>query len=150
MPDLEELFKKLMELPPRQYGDLLKKVDLKRREATAREVERPMEKRMSRDQFAEWIARQHFAVDKGISRILYLPNGASPEEVRLLEVNELASIPENAPVEASDFMPDIDGLNYSLYVADVTPRQLDEILAGRLALPLGWQLDGNQQFTPDR
>jgi hypothetical protein len=102
---------------------------------------------MSKDEFVAWIARQHFAIDKGITRILFLPTGAPAEEVRLLEVNVLASLPENGPVEAVDFMPDIEGVHYTLFVADVTPSQLDAILNGRLPLPNGWQLEGHRELS---
>ena len=76
--------------------------------------------------------------------------GAPPEEVRLLEVNILASLPENGPVEAVDFMPDIDGAHFTLFVADVTPRQFEAIMNRQLPLPKGWQLDGVQEIPVGR
>jgi hypothetical protein len=103
---------------------------------------------MSRDSFVQWIVSHHFAIDKGITRILYLPAGAPEKEVRLLEVNELATIPENGTVQAFDFMPDIEGIDYTLLVADVTPRQFDAIVQGKLPPPKGWWLDGYQVFEP--
>jgi hypothetical protein len=66
----------------------------------------------------------------------------------LLEVNELAHIPENAPIEAIDFMPDIEGLHYRLFVADVTPRQFEAVQAHRVTLPAGWNLEGSEDITP--
>ncbi|SIO43228.1 hypothetical protein SAMN05444166_4674 [Singulisphaera sp. GP187] len=149
MPDVEELLKQLRELPQRQYSDLIRKVDGERREAVEREERaRPPASGMSQLEFAQWIGRRHFAVDKGISRILYLPNGAPAQEVRLLEVNDLAHIPENAPIEAIDFMPDIEGVPYQLFVADVTPGQFEAIRAGQLPLPPGWMLEGFQAISP--
>ena len=64
----------------------------------------------------------------------------------MLEANALASLPENGSVEAVDFMPDIEGVHYTLFVADVTPRQLDAIMNRQLPLPKGWQLDGYQEI----
>lgn len=147
MPDLHELVKQLAELPRDQYSDLIQQVDAERRH-TVEEHERahPPDRTMSRDEFAHWIGRRHFAIDKGIRRILYLPTGAPPGEVRLLEVNVLASIPETAPVEAVDFMPEIEGINYTLFVADVTPRQLDAVMKNQLALPPGWELTDRQEI----
>src|SRR5438270_333983 len=122
MADLSELCKQLEELPARQYSEVIQKVDAQRREAAAREErEHPPHSGMSKDDFARWIARYHFSFDKGISRILYLPTDSPPGEVRLLEINELIGIPENAPIAAVDFMPDIAGINYSIFVADITP-----------------------------
>jgi len=47
--------------------------------------------------------------------------------VRLLEINALASLPEKGPVEAVDFMPDIEGL--LLGVRYAAPRPLSELPA---------------------
>jgi hypothetical protein len=101
---------------------------------------------MTKDSFVQWIVSHHFAIDKGITKILHLPAGAPEKEVRLLEVNELATIPENGTVQAFDFMPDIEGIDYTLFVADVTPKQLDAILQGEPLLPKGWRLEGYQAF----
>ena len=65
-----------------------------------------------------------------------------------MEVNELAAIPENAPVEAVDFLPELAGLDYSLFVADVTPRQFEAITNGETPLPAGWKLKGFQEIRP--
>lgn len=147
MPNLDELAEQLVKLPRREYSTLIREVDTKRR----REVERAGRGKepdggMSRDEFAFWIGRQHFDIDKGICRIIYLPSGAPPKEVRLLEVNDLAPIPENAPVMAFDFRPVIDGIDYSLFVADVTPAQFEAIEKYQLALPEGWLFEGHQEI----
>ncbi|MEX0715169.1 MAG: hypothetical protein WD066_01210 [Planctomycetaceae bacterium] len=148
MPGIEKLVPTLASLPRREYSDLIRQVDEQRRKAAEFDsADDWPSNAASRDEFAVWIARRHFAIDKGIVRILHLPTGAPVDEVRLLEVNALAQLPEDAPVEAVDFMPDIEGVSYSLYVADVTPRQLEEILGGRLALPDGWQLAGHQELS---
>jgi len=149
MPDVEDLFKQLLDLPQRQYSDLIRRVDGQRRQVVEREEQQqPPQRGMSRDEFASWISRQHFAIDKGISRIVYLPKGAPAEEVRLVEVNELAHIPENAPIEAIDFGPDIEGIPYQVLVADVTPRQFERVGDGRLALPPGWTLEDSREMSP--
>jgi hypothetical protein len=143
MTNVSDLAQQLIELPPKQYSELIKTVDTERRQAVERdEKEHPAHSGMSRDEFAHWIAHRHFAIDKGVSHILYLATGAPPKEVRLLEVNVLANIPENAPVEAVDFMPDVAGIDYSLFVADVSPRQFEGIQKGLIALPQGWKLEG--------
>src|SRR6267143_464718 len=129
MPNIDDLVPTLASLPRREYAELIRQVDEQRHQAAEREAEehRP-HNGMSKEDFVAWIARQHFAIDKGITRILYLPTGAPPDEVRLLEVNALASLPENGPIEAVDFMPDIEGVRYTLFVADVTPRQIESIM----------------------
>ena len=147
MQNHNDLVPTLANLPRREYAELIKQVDDQRRQAAERESrEHRPRNGMSKEEFAAWIARQHFAIDKGLTQILYLPAGAPAEEVRLLEVNSLASLPENGPVEAVDFMPDIEGVLYSLFVADVTPRQFEAIMNHQHPLPRGWQLDGYQAF----
>ena len=97
---------------------------------------------ISRDQFAQWIARRHLAADPGISDVLYLHTNAPPNEVRLLEINTLLSVPEKSqPIEAFDFGPDIDGLPFVVLVADITPDQWRAVQSNVLALPAGWSLD---------
>jgi hypothetical protein len=147
MPNVEELLPLLTSMPRREYADLIRRVDTQRRQAAEREAQkyRPRNE-MSKDEFVDWIAAQHFAIDKGLSRILYFPSGAPAEEVRLLEVNVLARLPENAPVEALDFLLDIEGVDFTLFVADVTPRQFDAVMKGELALPKGWQMDGYREI----
>jgi hypothetical protein len=148
MANINDLIPRLANLPRREYTALIRQVDERRRQAAKREAQQHWPRNgMSKEEFVTWIARQHFAIDKGIARILYLPTGAPAEEVRLLEANALASLPENGPVEAVDFMPDIEGVHYTLFVADVTPRQLDAILNRQLPLPNGWQLDGYQEIA---
>ena len=143
MTHTDELAKTLTELPRKEYAKLIKKVDAERRMAFEdQERDAPPRADMSEAEFAEWIGRQHFYVDKGICRVFYLPVGAPAGEVRLLEVNELAIIPEDAQIWAFDFLPEIDGINYSLLVADVTPRQLEGITKGLIPLPPGWTMEG--------
>src|SRR5437868_3459643 len=87
MLDVNDLYRHLLDLPRSKYSDLIRRVDAERRQAVEREErDHPPSGAMSRDEFANWIGRRHFAIDKGISQILYLPSGAPPEEVRLLEV----------------------------------------------------------------
>lgn len=149
MPDINELRKQLSEMPRKQYFELIRKVDDERRQTIeSQEKTNPLNSKMTKDEFARWIIRRHFAIDKGLSRILYLPKDASEQEVRLLEINELAHIPEGEPVEAADFMPDIDEVRFTLLVADVTPRQFDAIRNGSLKLPKAWELAESQEFFP--
>ena len=148
MPTSNDLIPILASLPRHEYADLIREVDAQRRRAVELQAQqdRPRNE-MSKDEFVDWIARQHFAVDKGITRIVYFPRGAPAEEVRLLEVNALANLPENGPVEAFDFMPDIEGVHYSLFVADVPPNQFEAIRNRQLGLPQGWQW-GDEREIP--
>jgi hypothetical protein len=149
MSELEQLTEKLKALPRRQYAELIRQVDAERRK-TAERIEKndPPRSGMSRDSFVNWVVRHHFAIDKGIVKILYLPANSPENEVRLLEVNELAAIPENGAVEAFDFMPDVEGVDFALFVADVTPQQFAAVMRGQLPLPREWRLEGYREFEP--
>jgi hypothetical protein len=103
----------------------------------------PPQPGMSRDEFARWVGRYHYSIDRGIREVYYLPENAPDQEVRLLEVNDLLPLPENAPVEPVDFLVDLEGIPYTLRVADVTPWQLDAIRRRELSLPGGWEWKGS-------
>jgi hypothetical protein len=63
-----------------------------------------------------------------------------------LEINELARIPEQAPIEAFDYNPNIPGLDYLVFVADVSPRQFELLQKGEIAPPKGWSLTGAREI----
>jgi hypothetical protein len=149
MSDLDQLHHQLIRLPRREYSELIHRVDRERRQAVEREEGEAPTPGIDRDRFARWIGKRHYDIDKGITRVVYLPDNAPPDELRLLEVNSLAAIPENAPVTAVDFMPDIEGIHYKLFVADVTPGQFDAIEREELALPEGWSLHDRQDIIRD-
>ena len=96
---------------------------------------------------ARWYATRHLSLDPTIREAIYLPRGAPANEIRLVEVNALSALPDDAPVEALDFGadPDLPG-GHRLLVADVTPGQWDRIRGGKLALPDGWGLADNRVF----
>ena len=100
-----------------------------------------------RDALARWYARRHLNIDPTIREVIYLPQGAPANEIRLIEVNTLSTVPDESSVEALDFGVDTDlPGERRLFVADVTPAQWDRIRAGSLVLPNGWVLANNQLF----
>jgi hypothetical protein len=100
----------------------------------------------NRDQVAEWIARKHLAVDPGITDILYLPGGAPPEEVRLIEANALLAALPDEEISPIDFGLNVEGLNFRLLVVDVTPSQWNRIVEGKSAIPKDWTLEDARRF----
>lgn len=104
-----------------------------------------------RDHHARSYANRHLRTDPGIRAIHYLRTNAPPQEIRLVEVNELIGDGPTAPLEPIDFgvdtgMPDA----HTLYILDVTPEQWERIQRRELALPPGWVLDDNTQQFPRR
>ncbi len=94
-----------------------------------------------RDEVVSWLAVQHFALSPEITDIYYLRTGAPEKEIRLLEVNRLVGHPEDE-IEAVDFGFDIEGLDYRLLVADISPAEHQRLASGTLKLPGGWALQG--------
>jgi hypothetical protein len=102
-----------------------------------------------RDAMAAFYAKRHKETDPAIREIHYLPTGAPPNEIRLVEVNE--AITGTAGPEPIDFGVDAGTKNeHKLIVFDVTPEQWDEIRAGDLELLPGWTLEGGQEVGGGR
>ena len=97
----------------------------------------------SRDQVAAWVAKKHLLVDSAIREVWYLPRGAPPEEIRLLELNDRLAGNESK-AEAMDFGLDMEGAQFRLFVADITSEQLEQIKHEPSRLPPGWSLDENK------
>jgi hypothetical protein len=100
----------------------------------------------NRDQVAAWIAKKHLAVDPGITDILYLPGNSPEREIRLVEANSLLAALPDEDVTPVDFGLNVEGLNFSLLVVDVTPDQWKRIMESKSELPPSWTLDGSQHF----
>lgn len=128
--------------PDEQWYDYLDRLDedSRRRRQRAPREERPAGP--GRDQVAAWVARKHFLADPSIREVWYLPQGAPPGEIRLLEVSERIAR-DGERVEPFDFGLDIEGVHFLLLVADVTSDQLQHIRQDPGYLPQGWALDGS-------
>ena len=96
----------------------------------------------SRDSVAEWLAKQHFITDPTIREIWYLPQGAPPNEIRLLEVSERV-LGNEEKVEPFDFGVEELGAKFRLSIADISRDQFEHIQCDPGILPPGWVIDGN-------
>jgi hypothetical protein len=95
----------------------------------------------NRDHIAEWVAKRHMSTDGSIRQVYYLPTGAPPQEIRLLEINEQPSAPEEQP-EPLDFGLEVAGLALKLSVADISKDQLEKMKLDPSNLPPGWKWEG--------
>jgi hypothetical protein len=115
--------------------------DSRRRRQRAQAPAQPTGK--SRGDVAEWVAKRHLIADSAIQEVMYLPDGAPPDEIRFLERNDrLAG--NGSEAEPIDFGLDIEGVSFRLFVADVTSEQLEEIKQDPSRLPSGWSLEHNR------
>ncbi len=115
----------------------------RRRRKIAPKQETPS--RDNRDEVAAWVAKNHLIVDTSIREVWYLPRGAPPDEIRLLELNDRLAAPDSKP-EAIDFGLDVEGARFRLFVADITSEELEQIKRDPSRLPSGWSLDGNAMW----
>ena len=95
-----------------------------------------------REALAQNYANLHFDVDEGVREIHFLPQGAPPREIRLLEVNSLVAEIQNP--EPIDFGVDMGPDRHVLVVLDITPHQWDLLQKGLQPMPAGWSLKGKK------
>tara|TARA_A100001391_G_C5065908_1_gene277162 strand:+ start:455 stop:793 length:339 start_codon:yes stop_codon:yes gene_type:complete len=99
---------------------------------------------IERDRLAKWYAQQHYRTDPGVVEVFYLPANSGEREIRLVEVNELIGERCVERLSAVDFGVDFGTENqHSLWVADVTPKQLPKVQNGEIELPDGWSWDNS-------
>ncbi|HUY33434.1 MAG TPA: hypothetical protein VMV69_11855 [Pirellulales bacterium] len=127
------------------WYNYLDKVDEVARLYGRRPVEASMPKSGDRDDVAAWVAKSHFVVDTSIREVWYLPQGAPPDEIRLLELNDRV-VGNETTVEPMDFGLDLEGAPYRLLVADVSSDQFEQIKCDPGRLPPGWFLDGGKNW----
>ncbi|MFI5459190.1 MAG: hypothetical protein ACHRXM_27490 [Isosphaerales bacterium] len=138
-----ELARQVEQLDEEDWFDFLDRLDDVSRRRRLREPESDGPAGTTRDEVAAWLAKQHFIADSSIREVWYLPRGAPPDEIRLLELNDRLAGPEG-PVQAIDFGLNIEGVPFHMLVADVTTEELDQVKQDPSRLPSGWSLEGHQ------
>jgi hypothetical protein len=102
---------------------------------------------MDKDEIARSLIEWHFRIERAlrvIYRVLADRENAPDEPIKLLEVNE-ATI-RTGSVEAFGFAP-TEEVPFPTVIAEITERDLQEVLDGRMELPEGWELDHAMLFT---
>lgn len=147
MADTEKLAQALVDLDDVDWFTVLETAQSKRRVKYDNGIlDQDPKPGATAAEFAAWMARCHLATDPGIREIIYLPANAPKNEIRLLELNVLLSVPEADSIQPVDFSPDIGGLDFRVVVADITPAQWQAIQAKQLPLPDGWDLTGYRRI----
>jgi hypothetical protein len=143
----DEVFQYLLGLPDTDYTDIVFRTE-STRQGRVNDVlaEEAPAGAPDRDTVASWLARKHLAIDPGIAEIYYLP--APAIEIRFIEVNRLLPIadPPDRQFRFIDFGLDIDGLDFSLFVIDMTLDQWQKVPAGEFRLPEGWAFEPHTVF----
>ncbi|MFO0969058.1 MAG: hypothetical protein U0793_26185 [Gemmataceae bacterium] len=117
--------------------------DARRRRQRKEPPEPPLDG--DRDEVAAWVARKHLFMDVGVREVWYLPKGAPPEEIRLLELSDRAPLAP-AMTEPIDFGLEVQGATFRLVVADVSSEQFEEIRRDPSRLPSGWSLSDSRTW----
>jgi hypothetical protein len=96
----------------------------------------------SKDSVAGLLARAHFKLEPGITRIFRLTGpdeDDSMEPIKLLEVNKRTVPVGIQPVQFGSH--DASGIHYPSIIVDITPSEFQQVRKGTLPLPHGWRLD---------
>ena len=93
--------------------------------------------------FATWLAGQHLRFDSRLTQVIYLPNAAPDDEVRLLEVNTGLYPEPGKPIVSVVTTPAVTGLPFRVCIADITPEEWERVQSDPGLLPSGWSLPGN-------
>jgi hypothetical protein len=135
----DEALQYLVGLPDSDYADVIIRAESSRRQRVTEAFATELPVSPDRDTVSRWLARQHFAIDPGIAEIHYL-HDAPADEIRFVEINRLLPIPDpqNGQFAFVDFALDIDRVDLSLSVIDMSVDQWQKVLNGVLRLPQGW------------
>jgi hypothetical protein len=148
MPSPAELARIVEAYDEEDWFEFLDQMDAVYRHRRERESEPDPPVEAGREPLVDWIARGHLIADRSIREIWFLPKGAPPDEIRLIEVNDRLTGPDpgQGPIGTMSFGLGLEGNPFRLSVADVTSEELERIKAGLLTLPPGWALDDHKIY----
>ena len=104
----------------------------------------------SKESVARSLAKAHFKLEPGITRIFRLTGpdeDDSMEPIKLLEVNKRTVPVGIQPVEFGSHA--VSGIHYPSIIVDITPSEFRQVKEGTLPLPHGWQLDKEYPRYPN-
>jgi hypothetical protein len=90
----------------------------------------------------KFLAQNNFEVEDGLELVVWLRRGAG-DTIRLIEVNRNGF--PTGRIEAFYFAPSED-VPFRTYLADITPKEWQQILSGVIPLPEGWSLEDRREF----
>jgi hypothetical protein len=143
----DEVFQYLISLPDPEYVDVVYRAESSRQQRLSSALAEELPPAPDRDAVAGWLARQHLAIDPGIEEVYYLRD-AFADEVRFVEINRLLPIPDPSDRRFPfvDFGLDMERLDFSLSVIDMTGDQWQKVVNGLLHLPEGWTTEPHTMF----
>lgn len=146
MPNRDELITALAQLDPAAFEDVVNSPFRQREDARGMTIEAVPDPGATPQEYAHWIAKRHLSSDSALEKVVYLPAGSPPDEVRLLEVNRFLNPPFPDAVEPLDFSPDTDP-PLRVFVADITSDQWERSRQSPASLlPEGWDINGYEMI----
>jgi hypothetical protein len=110
--------------------------------ADARAQRRATIKRAQLDKSTSELARKHYQVESGLTRVIHFSGAptaefAAPEPIKLLEVNT-NTVPSGVMPLGFGPAPEA-GIRFPSVIIEVTPEEFEKIEAKELPLPSGWE-----------
>lgn len=141
MPTAADLAKQVEQLDEEQWLEFLDRLDevTQRRAARVEPSDSPVH--TSRAKLANWVARAHLLLDRGVQEVWFLPTGAPDSEIRILKVSNQVLMPSAGLTPMSKAL-EADGVQFCLVIADVPRKGLDQIKQNPALLPPDWTLEG--------
>ncbi len=108
-------------------------------------------KEAQKDESASELAKRHFEVEAGLTRIIRFSGSAdvrvqATEPIKFLEVNENTVASGVMPL-GFDAAP-ASGIHFPSVIIEVTPREFEQIQARELKLPRGWEVRREEMLRP--
>jgi hypothetical protein len=108
-------------------------------------------KAAQKDDSASELAKRHFEVEAGLTRIIRFSGSAdvrvqAAEPIKFLEVNENTVASGVMPL-GFDAAP-ASGIHFPSVIIEVTPREFEQIQAEELKLPRGWEVRREEMPRP--
>ena len=92
---------------------------------------------------AQRLAEAHFQLEPGLRLVVWFTSGP-PDEVRLIEVHEDAiETPYLTPFRFAGSRE----IPIDCTIAEVSPREWEELRTGARSLPPGWEIDRTETFV---
>lgn len=131
----EHLFPPLEERSEEEWFDVLDETDEAARARKGRDEDPEPAVGTPVPEIARWVAKRQLVTDRAVSRVVYLPDQAPGNEIRLVAVSDRLSPPNPKPFT---YGLELAERPFKISVLDVDSEQLQERESNPALLPPGW------------
>jgi hypothetical protein len=133
----EQLFPPLEKRSEEEWFDVLDEADEAARARKGRDEDPEPPVGTPVPEIARWIAKRQLVTSASLSKIVYLPDQAPADEIRLLAVNDRATQVNPKPFT---YGVELAGRPFKLSIVDLDTEQLQNTERDPALLPAGWSL----------